>query len=144
MYLDAYYIDDTQVTNAQYVPANACDPPRRSDSRIRDPYYTNPAYADYSMISVSSYDATDYCAWAGKRLPTEAEWEEAARGPAVQAYPWGDQAADCTLANHHPRDGSSWQYCVGDTSEMGGYPAGARPYRALDMGGSVWEWVNDW
>jgi formylglycine-generating enzyme required for sulfatase activity len=130
--LDAFYIDKTEVTNAQYracVEAGACDAP--SDTI----YYDDPNYAQHPVVYVNWYQANAYCRWAGKRLPTEAEWEKAARGNDWRTYPWGE-GIDCD----HARYGE----CGGQTVPVGSKPKGASPYGALDMAGNVWEWVSDW
>jgi formylglycine-generating enzyme required for sulfatase activity len=148
VYLGAFEIDEYEVTNVQYrrfLLATGRDAPQRWADRYvdlvpdRDPDWHNGMHpageAMYPVAGVNWQDATDYCAWVGKRLPTEAEWEKAARGSDGWVYPWGD-TWDAGKANTRETG-------VGYTQPVGTYPAGASCYGALDMAGNVWEWVAD-
>lgn len=138
VYLDAFYIDRTEVTNAQYaacVAAEACSKPLSNASYFHSDYYTNPRYANHPVINVDWVRAYQYCAWVGKRLPSEAEWEKAARGTDMRWFPWGNEPPTC--------DRGSYTWCTYDPVPVGSYPTSASPYGALDMVGNVREWVND-
>ena len=137
--LAAFWIDQTEITNGMYalcVKDGACDVPGSKESLTRPIYYGEAKYNNYPVIFVDWNRAKTYCQWAGRRLPTEAEWEKAARGTESFVYPWGNAMPDKYLSNYNN--------FIGDTTEVGIYPNGARPYGALDMAGNVWEWVNDW
>ena len=141
IYLDGFWIDQTEVTNRQYalcVTAGQCISPNETDSSLRSIYYGNSEFDDYPVIYVNWNMAKTYCEWAGRRLPTEAEWEKAARGMDERTYPWGEDIS-CNEANYDPKDS-----CFGDTTIAGNITSGESPYGVYDMAGNVWEWVNDW
>jgi eukaryotic-like serine/threonine-protein kinase len=139
VYLDAFWIDQTEVTNAMYtkcVKAGACQAPAQTKSFTRDSYYGNPQFDTYPVVNVAWNDAKQYCTWAGGNLPTEAQWEKAARGTDGRIYPWGNDAPDKTRLSYDQK--------VRDTTQVGDYPTGASLYGVLDMAGNVYEWVADW
>lgn len=138
VFLDSYWIDKTEVTNGMYekcVAAGACTKPSDLSSRTRPTYYGNPEFSNYPVIYVNWDQAKAYCEWSGRSLPTEAQWEKAARSNG-STYPWGEQTPDETLTNMTMGEP--------DTAAVGSYPAGASPYGVLDMVGSLFEWVADW
>ncbi len=136
--LNAFWIDQVEVTNGMYnlcVQAGSCRPPVKINSDNRLEYFGNPEFQDYPVVNVAWYDASAYCLWAGRGLPTEAQWERAARGDDKRNFPWGDEPPNQYNSNSIN--------IVGDTSRVGSYAEGASPFGALDMAGNVWEWVAD-
>jgi len=152
VYLNAFYIDKFEVTNAAYkkfVDETGHRVPRPVfQGREYPNAWENDTYpegkANYPVVFVTWSDADAYCKWAGKRLPTEAEWEKAARGIDKRIYPWGNEF-DPTLLNSgmhnakgEPADGFE------QLAPVGSFPGGASPYGAMDMQGNVAEWIADW
>jgi len=149
--LPDFWIDQTEVTNGQYrlcLEAGKCEPPKVMGSFSRESYFDSIDYYEYPVVQVTWNMASDYCHWAGARLPTEAEWEYASRGPEGTIFPWGN---DFDPNNLNYCDSS----CEGisdpdfndgypETAPAGSFPAGASWVGALDMAGNVREWVNDW
>ena len=132
VYMDAYSIDKYEVTNAAYeacVTANVCNPP------LDTTMYVDPQYADTPVVYVNWNMAKAYCEWRGAQLPTEAQWEKAARGTDGRIYPWGN-SIECTFANYGA--------CSEGPKPVGSYPNGSSPYGVFDMAGNVYEWVQDY
>lgn len=138
--LSSFYIYTHEVTNAMYakcVSAGGCWPVHVLESGPTT-HYNDPAYADHPVVGVTWDMARDYCAWAGARLPTEAEWELAARGTDSLRYPWGSDSPACDRVN--------MLGCLvpPNTAAVGSYALGNSPYGVWDTSGNVWEWVHDW
>ena len=129
VYLDAFWIDQTEVTNTMYA---ACVETGRCWSLDDTNYLDDPAYSEHPVVFVSRSHARLYCEAVGGRLPTEAEWEKAARGTDGRTYPWGEGIA-CSNANSID--------CVGVTTAVGTYDSGISPYGLYDMAGNFWEWT---
>ena len=137
--LNAIWMDQVEVTNGMYglcVQAGVCRLPVKLNSDNHGDYFGNPEFQDYPVIQITWYDANAYCQWAGRRLPTEAEWERAARGDDMRTYPWGGEPPN--------EQNSNANNTVGDIARVGSYAAGASPFGVLDMAGNVWEWVADY
>jgi serine/threonine-protein kinase len=150
VHVDSFWLDQTEVTNAQYarcVGAGICAPPTACD--WGSPTYAQAGAGALPVVCVDWAAARAYCDWAGGRLPTEAQWEKAARGPAGLIYPWGDAFAG-TRANycdaHCELDWRDGTYTDGyaTAAPVGRYPGAPSFYGALDMAGNVSEWVADW
>jgi len=132
VYLGSYYMDVNEVTNDQYrvcVKSGSCSIPK-----VTDMYYFS-RYANHPVVYVTWEQANDHCIWRGGRLPTESEWEKAARGTDRRNYPSGE-GIDCKTANYLG--------CFGNANEVGSYTAGKSVYGMYDMAGNVWEWVDSW
>jgi formylglycine-generating enzyme required for sulfatase activity len=150
IHLHAFWIDRTEVTNTQYrrcVEAGICEEPAICDWGL--PTYSDGAKADHPVVCVDWNAARTYCQWAGKRLPTEAEWEKAARGMDGLVYPWGYTFDGrllnfCDINCESERRNEDWDDGYAVTAPVGSYPDGESPYSAWDMAGNVWEWVSDW
>lgn len=142
--ISTFSIDRYEVTNARYlrcVNAGVCQSPLLTSSAKRAAYFAQPEFADYPVIFVDWDRANAFCRFDGGRLPTEAEWELAAKGPAPsqRIFPWGDAPPDCSKANM-----GGEQNCVGDTDRVGRRLLGASVYGVHDLAGNVWEWTADW
>jgi serine/threonine protein kinase len=144
VYLDAFWMDQTEVTNAMYqlcVRDGVCQLPNSDRSNTRNSYYGDNSFANYPVIHVSWQDAQDYCTWAGRRLPSEAQWEKAGRGMLEgKLFPWGNDWPNCLIGG---TTSAQFNECsLDDTVAVGSF--GANGYGLYDMAGNVWEWVADW
>lgn len=137
VYLDAFYMDKYHVTvgqYAKYLEATGTEAPPEWE------IMNQPRHQKRPVVNVSWSDAATYCKWAGKRLPTEAEWEKAARGTDGRLYPWGNGAPTRLHANFGKKEWANHMALV----PVGMFEMGKSPYGIYDMAGNAWEWVNDW
>jgi formylglycine-generating enzyme required for sulfatase activity len=167
--LSAYCLDLTEVTNASFTPYLAArfgagspnltddgelifafvdDTPDPYPERLVDEgegvYSVEAGYEHHPAVEVYWAGANGYCAWRGGRLPTEAEWEAAARGGEQRSFPWGESEPTCDLANFAPTDEGGRHPCLDDTQPVGSYSSGVSAQGLLDLGGNAAEWVWDW
>jgi formylglycine-generating enzyme required for sulfatase activity len=134
--LNAFYMDIHEVSNREYEKFCLATGYKFPEFWGMDVYKSGPDYPDYPVVGVSNFDATQYAEWAGKRLPTEAEWEQAARGGLEDiAYPYGEKA-------DHSRSRFNDPGAEKGPAKIGSYPPNS--YGLYDMSGNVWEWVSDW
>lgn len=140
VHVDAFAIDSVEVTNARYLAFVEATGHRHPPNPFGEGTLTSAEGVEHlPVVQVNWHDAADYCQWAGKRLPTEAEWEKAARGGDGRLYPWGNEAPTSERANYERQwdDGKALRV-VGIT------PEGRSPYGVLDMAGNAREWTQDW
>ncbi len=138
VYVDAFYMDTFEVTNSQYAEFIGVT------GRERPGYWFQvhlESDGNNPVIDVAWHDADAYCRHYGKRLPTEAEWEKAARGTDGRLYPWGNRTPSPRMANYGK---NRLAFSRGSLKPVGSYEAGKSPYEIYDLAGNVWEWVADW
>jgi formylglycine-generating enzyme required for sulfatase activity len=138
--LDAFYMDRYEVTVARY--GNFLRATRKLNKPNDFPASDLEKFGDFAVVGVDWHDANNYCRWAGKRLPTEAEWEKAARGEDGRKYPWG--LDEPTTAHARFGVSSSKPVYPDGVSQVGKHPKGIGPFGMYDLAGNAWEWVADW
>lgn len=148
VYVSGFFIDKYEVTVDKYrrcVEEGGCSAPKKAHDDSQSFNHGASGRRNHPINGVDWHQAKAYCVWAGKRLPTEAEWEKAARGTDGRVYPWGNEEPNCMLAVMNSSGIERSRGCgKGQTWEVGSRPDGVSPYGAYDMAGNVFEWIADW